>query len=58
MDLRNGLYVNVERTIKIILLKSLPSLQEANKWINKNFMRLDNTYSKNPEDYHAYVRKQ
>ena len=43
---------------KDYLLKSLPSLQEANKWIDKNFMRLDSKYSKNPDDYHAYVRKQ
>jgi hypothetical protein len=36
---------------KDYFIKSLPSLQEANKWINKNFMRLDNTYSKNPDDF-------
>lgn len=38
-------------------IKSLPSLQKANEWIDRNYFKLDNKYSKNPEDYGAYTKK-
>lgn len=42
---------------KDYFLKSLPSLEKANEWIDSNYLKLNDKYSRYPEDYNAYVRR-